>query len=381
MRRILTEFLQEARAAGLPISVAESIDALRAASAVGLGREELREALAAAVVKDESDRGTFDEAFDRFFSVGGEKVQGRRKRAAAGAGGGSGKGGGETEGAAASNREPTPRQSPAARSAVPREPEKARESRRHAEVRGREVQKRFRRRELLRKPFREMDPLEAEELSVFAADLARRFRVRLRRRLRLGGRKRLDFRRTLRRSISHGGVAFDLVFRRRRPGRPDLLALCDVSGSVKFATDFFVSVLSPCHDYFRSVRIFVFVNRPVEASFENGRLVPHEPMDVHAFSDFGRVLFELHDTLELSVGRNTVVVILGDARNNRRPARADLLKRLRARVRAIWWLNPERTERWGTGDSAIETYRPACDELLDCATGARLLAALARITR
>ncbi len=51
LRAALTELLQEARAAGLPISVAESIDAIRAATVAGVERETLREALAAAVVK------------------------------------------------------------------------------------------------------------------------------------------------------------------------------------------------------------------------------------------------------------------------------------------------------------------------------------------
>lgn len=381
MRRILTEFLQEARSAGLPISVAESIDALRAAAAVGLERRELREALAAAVVKDEADRPIFDEVFDRYFSAAAEEARRRRRRAPAVGESGFGGSGGKGEASRASRREQTEPSEPTSRSLAPRESKRASAVSRRVEPRDRGGQKRLRRRELLRKPFREMDPLEAEELATLADELARRFRGKLRRRLRFGRRGRLDFRRTLRRSVPHGGVPFDLTLRRRRPGRPYLLALCDVSGSVKLAADFFASLLSPCEDFFRSVRIFVYVDRPVEASVEKGRLVPHGSVDFHAFSDFGRALAELSEREDLPLGRSTVVVILGDARNNRRPARADLLKRLRSRVRVIWWLNPERKERWGTGDSAIESYRPVCDELLECATGAELLAALARVTR
>jgi hypothetical protein len=377
MHRVLTEFLQEARAAGVPISLAESIDAVRAAAAVGVEREPLREALASAVVKDEVDRPIYDEVFERFFSAGRAEAR-TRKRAAAGGGmsGGAGKGE-QSAGHGEPREERTERRPgrPVSASALPAEP-----TRRPGD-RSPEVERRQRRRRLLARPFRELGPLEAEELPALAAELARRFRGRLRRRLRRARRGRLDFRRTLRRSIAHGGAPFDLELRRRRPGTIDLVALCDVSGSVRHATDFFAALVSPCRDLLRSLRVFLFVDRAVEATFEGGRLVPHAPLDVYAFSDFGQTLVDFERGFAAALGRSTVLLVLGDARNNRRPARADVLGRLGSRVRAVWWLVPECRARWGVGDSAIEAYRPFCDAILECADGAALLAALDRLTR
>jgi hypothetical protein len=382
MREALTDFLQEVRRAGVPLSVAESMDALRAAASVLPERESLREAMAAAVVKDEGDRAIFDETFDRFFSAGSESVRHRARRAAARGEAAAGGGGGEGHG---TGKAPRPREEsrPSKATTRPKRAEERREGSRGVpgqteHERCGPSERRRRRRELLRKPFRDMDPLEAEELSALAEDLSRRFRARLRRRLRYGRRGRLDFRRTLRRSIAHGGAAVDLVFRRRRPGRPDLVALCDVSGSVRHASDFFAAILGPCQDYFRRVRLFVFVDRLVEACIEEGRLVPVEPIDFHAFSDFGRVLTEL-EASPMAFGKSTVLLVLGDARNNRRPPRADALARLRPRVRTIWWLDPEAKSRWNQGDSVIAAYRPHCEVVLECATGAGLLAALSRL--
>jgi len=382
MRETLIEFLQEARAAGVPISLAESIDALRAAVAVGVEREPLREALASAVVKDEADREAFDEVFDRFFAAG-EALRRRRPRTRAGGEAGEGRPGAGGSGTAPgpptrAGDEPTGRSlTGGVRFGSPRSgPRERAEPRRAAEVRGR-----LRRRALLRKPFREMDPAEAEELVALATELARRFRTRLARRFRRGRRGRLDFRRTLRRSIAHGGTPFHVELRRRRPSRPDLVALCDVSGSVRHAAELFVALLGPCQQFFLRVRLIVYVDRPVEASVEGGRLVPHEPIDLHALSDLGRVLLEVEERVDTTLTRNTVLLVLGDARNNRRPARADVLARLRTRARALWWLVPEPRARWGSGDSAIEAYRPYCDELLECASGTALLAALDRLAR
>jgi hypothetical protein len=378
MRRALTEFLQDVRAEGVAFSVAESIDALRAAAAVGVEREALREALAAAVVKEEVDREAFDRVFDRFFrpaDVAERKRRGRKPSSEPGAAGRSER---ESGGAGRRKRdEPEPARKPRP---APERSEPKRDARKGDEHTGSELRRRRRQRELLRRPFREMTPPEAEELRDLAAELARRFHARLRRRLRASRRGRLDFRRTLRRSISHGGVAIDPAFRRRRPGRPDLVALCDLSGSVKHATEFFASILAPAAGLFRRVRLFVYIDRVVEASIENGRLVPDEPIDFHAFSDLGRALADAEPTLAAALTRSTVLLVLGDARNNRRPARSDVLGRLASRSRACWWLNPERRERWGGGDSAIESYRPHVDELLECGDAGALLAALARVT-
>ena len=368
MREALTELVQEVRAAGVPVSIAESIDALRAASVAGVEREPLREALAATLVKDEADRAMFDEVFDRFFGSADAAKQKRKDARSSGEGVSPGSGG---EGARGKVRrpQPEPREEPGRRPA----------STQKKEAPSAEVQRRQRRRAALRRPFREMDPRDAEELVELASELSRRFRARFARRRRSGRRGRLDFRRTIRRSIARGGVPLDLVMRRRRPGCPDLVALCDVSGSVRHASEFFAALIAPVEDFFRRVRLFVFVDRAVEASVEAGRLVPHEPIDFHAFSDYGRMLVDLERRSSQAFDRSTVVVVLGDARTNRRPPRADVLSRLASRSRTVWWLVPESPAEWGKGDSAIAAYRPFCDELLACANGAELLAALARL--
>jgi uncharacterized protein with von Willebrand factor type A (vWA) domain len=377
VRSAITDLVQELRSAGLPISLAESIDALRAAAAAGIEREALREALAAALVKDEVDRPTYDEVFERFFAVGTAARRARRRIAGGADAGTSARG--DAAGDAGKRRD-----DPAADRRRPRPAASERVSveRKRAETSSeREVERRRSRRRLMTKPFRELEPLESEQLAALAEELMRRFRGRLRRRLRPGRRGRLDFRRTLRRSIARGGVPVDLELRRRRPGRIDVVALCDVSGSVRHAADFFAAILAPCRDLLRSLRVFVFVDHAVEASFELGRLIPHAPVDFHAFSDHGQALLELEREASSILSRNTVLVVLGDARNNRRPARADALARLSSRLRAAWWLVPEPRARWGTGDSAIERYQPHCDEVVECPNAAALVAALDRLTR
>jgi uncharacterized protein with von Willebrand factor type A (vWA) domain len=100
-----------------------------------------------------------------------------------------------------------------------------------------------------------------------------------------------------------------------------------------------------------------------------------------ARSDFGRVLRDLVAADAGLLGADTVLLILGDARNNRRPPRADLLAAARARVRRAVWLNPDPLERWNTGDSVIASYARHVDAVVACGTLAELERALAAVAR
>ncbi len=155
------------------------------------------------------------------------------------------------------------------------------------------------------------------------------------------------------------------------------MALCDVSASVAVVSDLLLALLAPAAEYFRRVRTFAYVDGLCEVSFENGYVVPHETLDLYARSDFGKVLqqFWAEEGGPL-LTRNTIVLILGDARNNRRPPRADLLARMRDRAKKLIWLNPEPRERWNTGDSVMSAYAPACDLVLECENLNELLSAL-----
>src|SRR6059036_1769752 len=89
MRARILDFVQTLRArGGVEVAVAESLDALVAVAAVGVEREAMREALAAALVKHEADRPAFDRLFDEAFPLAGGAEEGRRRRRGRGAGGG-----------------------------------------------------------------------------------------------------------------------------------------------------------------------------------------------------------------------------------------------------------------------------------------------------
>jgi uncharacterized protein len=377
VRTRLLEFAQTLRLNGLPVSVAETIDAVTAVAAAGVERETLRETLAATLVKDEDERPTFDRLFDLAFPLGrAMRPPGRRRREGA-HGAGAGGRGGEAAGTGAGRRRDDEPEAPGARPGSRDDARGAAERLGDGGDRPR-LGKAARRRALLEQPlelFTTRDVLEARDL---VRELGARLRGRLARRERAHRRGRLDLRRTLRAAVTSGGVPARLRRRGRRPGRPDLVALCDLSGSVAAASELLLGLIAPAAHYLRRVHLFAYIDRLCPVSIEQGHVAPGGPLDLHARSDFGRVLGDLWSRERGLLGRGTVVLVLGDARNNRLPPRADLLRAVRDRVQRILWLVPEPRARWDTGDSVLRLYAPSCEAVLECLTLDGLVAAVRR---
>jgi uncharacterized protein with von Willebrand factor type A (vWA) domain len=372
VRQRLLAFAHTLRTNGLELSVAETLDAVAAVAAAGVERETLREALAATLVKDERDRPTFDRLFEVAFPLGTTpeaRRRGRRARRAGGAeGGGHGQGG---EGSAPGRRRrDAAAESPGERAARAERADERRQGIPDDDDEGDRPRggRAARRQQLLERPlalFAAHDVAEARDL---VRELGARLRGRLARRERALRRGRLDLRRTLRAAIGSGGVPVRLRRRGRRPGRPDLVALCDLSGSVAAASELLLGLVAPATRYFRRVHLFAYVDRLVPVSIEHGHVAPGGPIDLHARSDFGRVLGDLWTRERAVLGRGTLLLVLGDARNNRLPPRADLLRAVRERVRHLLWVVPEPRARWDTGDSVLRLYAPSCDAVLECLT-------------
>jgi uncharacterized protein with von Willebrand factor type A (vWA) domain len=408
LRAALLDFVAELRTAGVRISIAESLDAMRAVAAAGIERIPMREALAAALIKDEADRPVFDELFARRFApsppAGAWRGPARRSGTFGAAGGPNPSG--SVSGAKTASPESENEPAPAARQPQAMDPHaKASASRNsiddasaehdsehaaksadsssehdHANagesdpersyaaapdlVAGSEAARAAALRAIEQTPFSRYSDLEYETARDALAILKRRFRARMARRLKLAAAGRIDLRRTLRAAIQHGGSLGELRFRARRPRHLDLLILADISGSMRYASALMLELAAGAAGAFRRVRSFVYIDRLAEAGFEHGRLVMAPPLDLYARSDFGRVLAELTARRAELISRATVIVIMGDGRNNRRPARADLLRELGRHARAILWLNPEAPERWNTGDSAIGQYARTVDAML-----------------
>ena len=150
----------------------------------------------------------------------------------------------------------------------------------------------------------------------------------------------------------------------RHPHRPDVVVLCDISGSVAEFAQFTFTLVHAIHDVLAGVRSFAFVGGvadmteifttanfdvPVQRVLERRGVVG---FDGH--SDYGAVFQQFCDQfLDDAVGRRTTVLVTGDGRTNFRDAGVAAFARIADRARRVYWLDPEPEAEWETDDSAM----------------------------
>ena len=240
------------------------------------------------------------------------------------------------------------------------------------ERRHRDFTARMMRETLLDKPFSRMSPEELVHLRAEVVRLAKKLRTQASLRRAVRRRGRLDAGKTIRRSLATGGIPFEIKRRRRRPERPRLVVLCDISDSVRHVSRFMLQLTHTLQDLFQRVRSFVFVADLGETTDLFSRADLDVAVDsayagavisVYANSDFGRAFGQFRDRYLDAVTSKTTVIVIGDGRNNYRPTNAGALAAVRARAKRLLWLSPEPAALWGFGDSAMPDYAPLCDRI------------------
>ena len=453
MLGIITGFIDELRAAGVPVSMVEAIDGMRAVEAIEIGdRIALRETLRATLIKNLRHESAFDTAFDVYFSTlplgfGDPEDQGLSSdapwpegaehpeqppfdldqlldsllEALAGLDEEAVRRGARTAVDELAGMEPGRpvggtyylyrtlrrldlkeleerllaalmedqdlsefdqrllREEVEARIEHLREQIEEEIRRRLVADRGRDAVARTLRRPLIE----DVDLMHAttkdlQEMEAAIEPLTRKLAARLarRRRKREG---RLDFKRTMRRSLGTGGVPADPQFRHPRPHRPEVWLLCDISGSMATFSRFTLQFTHAMSTHFSKLRSFAFIDTIDEVSDFFGPGVDFgsalqrvtteaEVVWLDGHSDYGNSLETFNARYGRQLTPRTTVIVTGDARNNYRPPRDAVLGEIAKAARALVWLNPEPEAYWDTGDSAMSHYANHCTSVHEVRT-------------
>lgn len=208
---------------------------------------------------------------------------------------------------------------------------------------------------------------DLEEMRREIYPLARRLATRLTQEHHARRRGPLDFRRTVRASVSTGGVPLTTHHKPKRPHRTELVVLCDVSGSVANFAQFTLLLVFALRDQFQKVRAFTFIDHVHEVTqhFRPGADVAEVMTDLAASTshaalwgrtNYGRAFTKFAEEHADALGPKSSLLVLGDARSNYSDLQLGTLKELVATTRHAWWLNPEHRRHWDTGDSAARAY-------------------------
>lgn len=220
-----------------------------------------------------------------------------------------------------------------------------------------------------------MDPDQVAALRKAIRPLSRKLATRLAAKRKRSQRGALDMRKTVRHSLSTGGVPLDVHLRKRVPHRPEVFVMCDISDSVARFSRFSLMLVHALSVQFSKVRSFAFIDTLDEVThfFEHEDFITAiDRMNQEArvvsydgHSDYGNSLEAFVERSGKEVSARTTILILGDARNNFRPTGQGALKKLAESAHRIYWLNPEPVMFWDTGDSAASQYAPHVDDMIE----------------
>ena len=202
--------------------------------------------------------------------------------------------------------------------------------------------------------------------------LTRKLAVRLARKRRHGRKGPLDFRRTVRHSLSYGGVPAEPKFKYPKPSKPEIMVIADISGSVAAFARFTLHLVYALNNQFSKVRSFVFIDGLDEVTdfFENVDDITEaihrvnteaDVIWVDGHSDYGHAFEIFDEKFAKDIGPKTTVIILGDARNNYHASQSWVIKNIEDKARKVFWLNPEPKSYWDTGDSIVGEYSDFCN--------------------
>ncbi len=201
--------------------------------------------------------------------------------------------------------------------------------------------------------------------------MAKKLAARHSRKRKVSKRGRLDMSKTIRAGIANDGVMFKTYWKKVRKGKPQILAICDVSGSVAAYAKFLLLFLYSLQDVLPKVRSFAFSSHlgEVSAYFDDypvEKAIELINWKYGGATDYGNSLTDFAKLALDDINSSTTVIILGDARNNYGDPKLEIMQSIYQRARQVIWLNPESRRAWGTGDSDMLRYQSACHFTAEC---------------
>jgi hypothetical protein len=192
------------------------------------------------------------------------------------------------------------------------------------------------------------DLASLEELSL---RLLRRMSLRLSRRLTISNlADRVDLRRSIRRSITHGGEPIVLAYKGRKPRKNKLVIFLDISGSMNFYSLFLVRFAYALQARFKRVDTFLFSTNVVEISDllrtrdlpDALRRLAQRAAGWSGGTKIGESLQQFNQRYGRKLlSRDTVFIILSDGWDTGEPeVLAAQLRAVKRRAQKILWLNP-----------------------------------------
>ena len=235
---------------------------------------------------------------------------------------------------------------------------------------------------LMNRPFDALSDADKKALQREVQRLAAALRTRIALRQKRAKSGQLDPKATIRANLKYHGVPMELRHR-DRTRKPKIVVICDVSTSMRFCSELMLSFLFALQGQVRKTHAFAFIDHLEFISDEfTGSNADEAIASVlwrmpsgHYNTDLGWSLNDFQNEYMDTLNSGTMLIVVGDGRNNYNDPRLDLFSQMSRRAVRTIWLNPEPPSMWH-GDSDMPKYALLCNDVLKVGNLRELAAAV-----
>lgn len=238
------------------------------------------------------------------------------------------------------------------------------------------------------KDFAKLTNKEKQQLNDYIRQNARNFRTRINGRINTTAHRRIDMAETCKQACRTNGIPLNLAFDRPKRQKANIVMLLDISGSCRSASELMLTFMYQVKKVFPGgCKSYAFVNSLYDISklFD----VPDSDSAIRevlntiptkgVYSDYGRPLKEYREQHMSDINKDTIILWIGDARNNRNPSEAETFKNIVRRGKKTYWLNTEKKSQWNHGDSIFSEYARYCTKYAEAISPAELIGFLTQM--
>jgi len=362
--QVLQDFFEDLRREGVPVTPSQAADCCRALLLVDWTMEDyFYTSLYTTLVKEYGHQAAFKSVYRRHFQPGSRGEMSRQER----------------PGAPDRVRRPIENTSTYAGDALPVH---GMQSLRGGLSQGR--------RNPLDQPFSLASLDDVRKMETLFPVIAKRLAARMIKKNRKNDRCAIDYRSTMRQSMSTGGVLLNVVTFQKKKEKPVIVALCDISGSVMTFSCFALALLASMQRFFRQLRTFAFIEEVDEIThllragdpltlrtsvLKNARRV----MGARGYTNYGATFKGFIERYGNILSHKTSVLIFGDARNNWFNDETWALEEIKKKAKKVYWFNPEPEISWSSGDSRMLEYIRHCHKYFSCPSLSELERAIGQL--
>jgi uncharacterized protein with von Willebrand factor type A (vWA) domain len=223
---------------------------------------------------------------------------------------------------------------------------------------------------LINRPFHALSEADKKALQREVKRLIAALRTRIALRQKRSKNGQLDPKATIRANLKYHGIPME-IRHKDRTRKPRVVAICDVSTSMRFCSELMLSFLFALQGQMSKTDAFAFIDHLEYISDDFNKTHVDEAIASvlwrmprgHYNTDLGWSLHNFQNDFMHTLNRQTTLIFVGDGRNNYKDPRLDIFSSMTRRAHRTIWLNPEPTMMWH-GDSDMPKYAPLCDNVL-----------------